>query len=204
MKTGGYVELPIQIIAENEAALRMLPLPECRPCPPAFQQALFRTEHKMNSCLFFSLPQNCFFFCLERYIFLGIADLKYRSSAASHVEIFSYTALCPVSQSPCNFTVPPPLSLTLSTALPPLPPCGDAHRPALHGNSSKRLCGCCCCGGLRPGHLWWSGYGRPQGITRKGDLFAIARISALYSLDVAIAAIIGTVLWASGGKAYKR
>jgi hypothetical protein len=40
------------------------------------------------------------------------------------------------------------------------------------------------------------GYGVRKELLGKGDLFAIGGISALYSLDVAIAAIIGTGLWA--------
>ena len=116
---------------------------------------------------------------LVELIFLGIADLKYRVAAA--VEIFFFgSVLVAILYQPQNLLQVG--AVTLSVAY------GAAILPS----------------GFAVLLLWWPptwpslvvGYGVRKELLGKGDLFAIGGISALYSLDVAIAAILGTVLWA--------
>ena len=115
---------------------------------------------------------------LVELIFLGIADLKYRVAAAVEIFFFGSVLVAILYQAPILQVGAVALSVAYGAAILP--------------------------SGFAMLLLWWPptwpslmvGYGVRKELLGKGDLFAIGGISALYSLDVAIAAIIGTVLWA--------
>ena len=112
-------------------------------------------------------------------ILLGIADLKYRVAPAVEIFFFGSVLVAILYQTQNLFQVG---AVTLSVAY------GAAILP---GSFAMLLL-------LWP-PTWPSlvvGYGVRKELLGKGDLFAIGGISALYSLDVAIIAILGTVLWA--------
>jgi len=112
-------------------------------------------------------------------IFLGLADLKYRVAPAVEIFFFGSVLLAILYQSQSLLQIG---AVTLSVAYGAL---------ALPGGVAVPLA-------LLP-FAWPSllvGYGVRKALLGRGDLFAIAGISAMYSFDVAVVAILGTVFWA--------
>jgi hypothetical protein len=120
-------------------------------------------------------------------IFLGIADLKYRVAAAVEIFFFGSVLVAILYQAPILQVGAAALSVAYGAAI---LPSGFAVLLLLWPPTWPSLV---------------VGYGVRKELLGKGDLFAIGGISALYSLDVAIAAIIGTMLWAKWwGNRYRK
>ena len=111
-------------------------------------------------------------------IFLGIADLKYRVAAAVEIFFFGCVLVAILYQAPILQVGAAALSVAYGAAI---LPSGFALP---------------CCYGLRPGRPWWSGTASARNYWGKATCLRSAVFPPCCSLDVAIAAIIGTVLWA--------